>query len=787
MMQGLHALALALVAVTTAASESLSPLVVLVDAAGLLEGAVEAEPRLCASRDRWIAVEAVVAFDAHTVLHVPRNHVLHGVEAACLSAARGRGLPNTWEGGQELRIQSWRSASLDLRRRISAAHTSTLYLKSTSSGQNATAVLIRAASRRVCGCAISESDPHLPRCGSCALADSADEVGSTPLLLRSESRGMQSEDRSGTGGGAAAVTMPTGILYEVWHGPAFTALANVTAQGGAPLSVEDVLRSNGAQQLSDVWDKYGVRGLASGFFFQEFPQAGAYCIYRRRPGEMGLIPDCPNIGSTLERHARQLVAMGASFVAVDCTNLGAPSSFADLIQMRPMEVLFEEWARLRVQGVPTPAIVAWQLASAGSTLWQDHLALYNNASYGDLVYRDPGSGKKMFLVPDNPTLKPDPGVLQQIASNGGRNDVLVAEMWFPTDKESASGILPFMSTCREASGVHTTSVVGRGLAPCNQEPTLGSPLGATAYSVSPSYQVGYSSLPFNAAGKFGAMTLKRQFATALAQPPAFLFLSSWNEWLAQPQPNPFPQQGAYAFSMGLPRDAERASLWVDTYGSSISRDLEPSAHFGALLYNTTLSCTRMLRAASVLGAPSGLTPEGSPTLCAHWSLVDEDCCSLEPTEAFHSVWVLQTKDGSDWLLTNSSYERQTLLQSGGWSEVCSPFGGPTDFCVSTALEGSPLGLRGPFVMASVPTPDTPVPLFRCRLQGSTMRHLFTTSPTCEQQVMEGVLGYLSNVRTSGTPRLLIRCRKPSTATYYHTLDGSCDPGDIQEASYGFVH
>ncbi len=73
-------------------------------------------------------------------------------------------------------------------------------------------------------------------------------------------------------------------------------------------------------------------------------------------------PDCANITETLTTHARQLSGAGVDYVVFDQTNLPTMSNEADGIQLRPFEVLFEEWYLLRQQGVATPAIAAWQVS-----------------------------------------------------------------------------------------------------------------------------------------------------------------------------------------------------------------------------------------------------------------------------------------------------------------------------------------------------------------------------------------------------------------------------------------
>ena len=54
-------------------------------------------------------------------------------------------------------------------------------------------------------------------------------------------------------------------------------------------------------------------------------------------------------------------------------------------------------------------MMCWQVCTTGATLWQNALALYNK--YDDMVFKDPASGKKVFFVPDNPSLPPDASIV----------------------------------------------------------------------------------------------------------------------------------------------------------------------------------------------------------------------------------------------------------------------------------------------------------------------------------------------------------------------------------------
>lgn len=68
-------------------------------------------------------------------------------------------------------------------------------------------------------------------------------------------------------------------------------------------------------------------------------------------------------------------------------------------------------------------------------------------------------------------------------------------------------------------------------------------------------------------------------ANALQTQPDWLFLSSWNEFIAQPQVTPLR-------SMGLETDSSVGNLgFVDTYGAAFGRDIEPTLQYGDFLYS----------------------------------------------------------------------------------------------------------------------------------------------------------------------------------------------------------
>lgn len=109
-----------------------------------------------------------------------------------------------------------------------------------------------------------------------------------------------------------------GILYEVWHSSAATAMAKLKAAGAPLLTVEQVLQSAGALSLDDVYVKHGLNGDIYGATPVEL---GFYCLYRARAGDPSPpLPDCANTTGVTTRHAAMLTGAGFDYVAVDVTN-----------------------------------------------------------------------------------------------------------------------------------------------------------------------------------------------------------------------------------------------------------------------------------------------------------------------------------------------------------------------------------------------------------------------------------------------------------------------------------
>jgi hypothetical protein len=470
---------------------------------------------------------------------------------------------------------------------------------------------------------------------------------------------------------AAAVPPPppplVGILYSTWHGALGANKMNAAGYGSLGNKTVEWLISNQSPSGPTM------HGLST--FYHATPQLGFYCIYRRRPGEGppdggecpicpvagGAIPaccrDCANVEVTLEAHAKTLLAAGIDYIATDATNLAAwPSNESDIIQLRPTEVLFEEWHRLRLRGVQTPRIVVWNCVPPGAALYQQYLdRIYNNVSYADLLLKNPRTGNKVFAVPAHGTFA-DPSNIAKLEDNGGRKDIDVIQIWADNNPQlNQEGVWNFFAPC---GGDHYTTSVST-LLECGQLLTRDSVMGS-AMAASPSYQVGAgASMPFGSPGKLAGLTLKLMFATVLAAMPDNIFLSSFNELLAGPSGGappgaiPLPQGHPTGFTNSAGNEwwAPHYEYWVDSYGSWRSRDMEPTEEYGTLFMDITRSCLNVMRANHAAGT-TGCNATLHPT---------ETCCDINGTRDHKPIWSLATwRNRSQFLLTASQEEREVL-------------------------------------------------------------------------------------------------------------------------------
>ena len=133
-------------------------------------------------------------------------------------------------------------------------------------------------------------------------------------------------------------------------------------------------------------------------------------------------------------------------------------------------------------------------------------------------------------------------------------------------------------------------------------------------------------------------------------------------------------------------------------------------------------------------------------------------------------------------MTNSVVEKNKLVQSKAWKEVCHSIAGPSVFCVNSAIKD---GRNGPFMLYNTANATQTVrPIYRCIAQTRGM-HFLSNDAKCEGEgTVEFILGYSSTKRGLETLRELFRCRN-GDGSYTHALDLQCDRPETS-VSLGYV-
>jgi len=295
--------------------------------------------------------------------------------------------------------------------------------------------------------------------------------------------------------------------------------------------------------------------------------------------------------------------------------------------------------------------------------------------------------------------------------------------------------------------------------------------------VGPSYQLSYSSLPYTASGKLNGLTLKKQFEKAFEEHAKgtldYLQVGTFNEHIAQPQPNNF---APWVKSMGLENDTWASRLWVDMLGDGITRDLEPTVQDGGKYWKLFQSCMRVFH--------SGASTCNNAT---------EPCCMRgkeDPASTWNSVYSLNLNSTGDNLLTIDVDEVRVLLKSQGWTQVCQPLPGKdaSQFCAWSGNQQAPSAsayTSGPFLLNTFPASPSTLPCYRC-LSHVANRHFASADSSCAGLgTVESTLGHLSQGRSSEYPRSLRTCVSPQ-GVFTHSLDSPCPAGTRIVEHLGFA-
>jgi hypothetical protein len=167
-----------------------------------------------------------------------------------------------------------------------------------------------------------------------------------------------------------------------------------------------------------------------------------YCWWRHRNGSSNKLarelvpPDCENITANARYLAQLWHTSGIDVVVPDTTNrLYVEDPDADLLNIRPVEVLLEELSKLRKQSVPTPQMAVWTVAGHNTTMFRGMLPLLNRPEFSELWLRN-SLGKAIYFIHGPPGCRPwpvggvdpaghhcDVNTISEIEANGGAHNV----------------------------------------------------------------------------------------------------------------------------------------------------------------------------------------------------------------------------------------------------------------------------------------------------------------------------------------------------------------------------
>lgn len=592
---------------------------------------------------------------------------------------------------------------------------------------------------------------------------------------------------------------------------------NITSTYGWTWTMEDVLRNSSLIFADSIW-KWAASVAGESFkqikhgMMAHTPALGIYCFYRKRSNESyGYMPDCPEASHVLQTHAAEMSAIGIDYVMPDATNWDQDPRLtgygSDFHQLRPTEIMAEEWANMRLAGKNTPtlgtfdrvnlATVPPYAGQGGGVLWQWYLSeFFNNQTLLDLdmilMTKDTPRRKIYTIADEEPSV--NYSAVRAIMYNGGAEDIVTPWMWAardPSGNYEANGFLKYFSPCvalnASRSPHFTTDAPFVNLSvPCNHYKTVHSPIGSM-WTISTGLPM--SNVPFGGA-KWNGLFLKKQWWDVLADPSPtdYLFMPSWNEFISfDANMSGWDMTNPYFYSLGAKSDdPDRYNLWMDGLGSERGRTIEPSLQDGGHYYTLLASCMRVYRLQGYLGVVSngsGCDVEG------------EECCTVQDNERFTLVWSFDSPDRAksttpDAVLTSDLSEVASFT-AAGWTQLCNPWdmstggnGGPTAVCANMSLPWQTPNadipaqfdpaftvVRGPFALYSNVSANITgtVGLVRCVVVPSTgatgaayTRHYLSTQPAgCNSPngagVVEYILGYASATRNSLMIRDLHRC------------------------------
>jgi hypothetical protein len=298
-----------------------------------------------------------------------------------------------------------------------------------------------------------------------------------------------------------------GIFYFIWHGQHGT---------GGPYDITKILADNPSDP------KWGPPGA---FHHWGEPELGYY------------LSDDEYV---IRRHARMLSDAGVDMIAFDVTN----GFTYDNVYMKLLKVYQE----MRKNGERTPQVTFLTNSSHDVVVKRLYDNLYSKGLYSDLWFQ--WQGKPLMMS------KPD-GLPEEI-----RNFFTFRQSWAWSNTDwfgDGKDKWPWLDHTPQKPGWHTPGVPEEVPVAVAQHPTT---------NIGRSYRNGKQPEPKNFRTAEGVY-FAEQWEHALSVDPQIVFITGWNEWVAQR----FLSNGrSTMLGRVLP---EGETYFVDEYNQEYSRDIEP--------------------------------------------------------------------------------------------------------------------------------------------------------------------------------------------------------------------
>ena len=258
---------------------------------------------------------------------------------------------------------------------------------------------------------------------------------------------------------------------------------------------------------------------------------------------------------------RNLRILGAA--GVDCLFIDVTNAFTYPDEMK---VLFETARAMRAQGNPTPQIaflLNTKTPAIAQKLWDEY---YKDGKYQELWFR--WDGKPLILADLSEKEKAEDNVPAAM-----REFFTWRKSWFETDPKGwfgdGKGKWPWRDRTPQNPGLGPNGKVEQIAVGVASHP-IGENIGR---SYAKNTRVKLDQYDMTASYDQG-IQFQEQWDRALEVDPPLIFITGWNEWVAQRQTATASQVGKVNLA-GRPMKFEGDTFFVDVYNAEFSRDVDP--------------------------------------------------------------------------------------------------------------------------------------------------------------------------------------------------------------------